>query len=59
MVTQFKGYTLSIFFNLEINIMWVFSCTEGVKAAEDLENLLMAIIEIDLAQQEHDHNALC
>jgi hypothetical protein len=27
-----------------------FSLTEGDKAAEDLENLLMAIVQIDLAQ---------
>jgi hypothetical protein len=33
--------------------------TEGGKAAEDLENLIMAIIQIDLDQQKCDHSALC
>jgi hypothetical protein len=35
------------------------SHTEEVKAAEDLENLLMAIVWIDLAEQKYDHSALC
>jgi hypothetical protein len=33
--------------------------TEGVKAAEDLENLLMAIVWIEILQQKCDHSALC
>jgi hypothetical protein len=32
---------------------------EEGKAAKDLENLLMAIVQIDLAQQNFDHSALC
>jgi hypothetical protein len=32
--------------------------TEGGKVEEDLENLLMVIVEIDLAQQMCDHGAL-
>jgi hypothetical protein len=35
-----------------------FSRTEGGKTAEDLENLLMAIVWIDLSQQKCDHSAL-
>jgi hypothetical protein len=35
-----------------------FLCTEESKAVEDLENLLMAIIWIDFAQQKCDHSAL-
>jgi hypothetical protein len=34
-------------------------CIEGGKAAEDLENLLMAIVWIDFAQQKCDYSALC
>jgi hypothetical protein len=36
-----------------------FLCTEGGKAAEDLENLLMAIVWIEILQQKSDHSALC
>jgi hypothetical protein len=36
-----------------------FLCTEGGKEAEDLENVLMAIVWIDFAQENCDHNALC
>jgi hypothetical protein len=43
--------TLSIFFTLEDKGMGEFSRTKEDKAAEDLGNLLMAIVQIDLAQQ--------
>jgi hypothetical protein len=33
--------------------------TEGGKAAADLENLLMAIVWIEILQQKCDHSALC
>jgi hypothetical protein len=36
-----------------------FSRTEGDKAAADLENLLMAIVWIEILQQKVDHSALC
>jgi hypothetical protein len=35
-----------------------FSRIEGDKAAEDLENLLMAIIWIEILQQKCDHSAV-
>jgi hypothetical protein len=35
-----------------------FSRTEGVKAAEDWEKLLMAIVWIEILQQKCDHSAL-
>jgi hypothetical protein len=37
----------------------LFSRTEGGKAAEDMENLLMAIVWIEILQYKCDHNALC
>jgi hypothetical protein len=54
--------TFSIFFTLETKGIGggeIFSNIGGGKAAEDLENLLMAIVHIDLAQQNCDHSALC
>jgi hypothetical protein len=36
-----------------------FSTTEGVKAEEDLENLLMAIVWTEIFQQKCDHSVLC
>jgi hypothetical protein len=36
-----------------------FSRKEGVKAVEDLENLLMAIFWIEILQQKCDHRNLC
>jgi hypothetical protein len=36
----------------------VFLCIEGGKPAEDLENLLMAIVWIETLQQKLDHSAL-
>jgi hypothetical protein len=53
--------TLSIFFTLETKGMGGggFSRTEGGKAAADLENLLMAIVLIEILQQKCDHSALC
>jgi hypothetical protein len=42
--------TLSIFFSLETKGMGEFSLTEGGKAEEDLENLLIVIDHIDLVQ---------
>jgi hypothetical protein len=51
-----------IFFTLETEgIMGErgFSCKEGGKAAEYLENLVIFIVQIDLAQQKFDHSALC
>jgi hypothetical protein len=33
------------------------SCTEGDKAVEDLENLLMAIVWIEILQQKCDYSA--
>jgi hypothetical protein len=41
--------TLSIFFTLETKEWGKFSCTEGGKKGNDLESLLMAIVQIDLA----------
>jgi hypothetical protein len=52
--------TLSIFFTMETKeIGGGFLRTEGGKAAEDLENLLMAIVWIEILQQKCDHSALC
>jgi hypothetical protein len=53
--------TLSIF-TLETKGMGgggIFLCTEGGKAAEDLEILLMAIVWIEILQQKSDHSAIC
>jgi hypothetical protein len=51
--------TLSMFFTLETKGMGGgFSRTEGGKAAADLENLLMAIVWIEILQQKFDHSAL-
>jgi hypothetical protein len=36
-----------------------FSRTEGGKAVADLENLLMAIVWLEILQQKCDQNALC
>jgi hypothetical protein len=38
---------------------WGFLRIEGGKAAEDLENLLMAIVYIDFLQQKYDNIELC
>jgi hypothetical protein len=52
--------TLSIFFTLEKTGMGgQFSRTEGGKAAKDLENLITAIVWIEILQQKCDHSALC
>jgi hypothetical protein len=50
--------TFSIFFTLVTKGMGGFSLIEGGKTAEDSENLLMVIIEIDLAQQKYDHSSV-
>jgi hypothetical protein len=52
---------LSIFFTLETKGMGGrgFLRTEGGKAVEDLDNLLMAIVWIEILQQKCDHSALC
>jgi hypothetical protein len=46
-------------FSVETKVMGDFSLTKEVKAAEDLEKLLMAIFQIDLSQQRWDQSALC
>jgi hypothetical protein len=54
-------FKLSIFFTLEtkdIGGRGIFLSTEGCKAAKDLENLLMVIVQIDLDQQKCDHSGL-
>jgi hypothetical protein len=53
--------TLSTFFTLEMKGLGGgdFLCTEGGKAADDMENLLMAIVWIEILQQKCDHSALC
>jgi hypothetical protein len=53
--------SLSIFFTLETKGMGEggFLRTEGGKAAADLENLLMAIVWIEILQQKFDHSAVC
>jgi hypothetical protein len=55
-----------IFFNLETKKLdWCWGRrglifhTEGGKAAGYLENVIMSIVKIDLAQQKDDHSALC
>jgi hypothetical protein len=50
---------LYIFFTLKTKGMGVFLRTEGYKAAEDLENLLILIVWMAFSQQKCDHNALC
>jgi hypothetical protein len=51
--------TLSIFFILELKGMGGLSHIESGKEVEDLENLLMAIVWIEILQQKSDHSALC